>query len=229
MAPVDPETGLPGHTALLSFGIRAQSLEGQQQLIERIRGQIGEAGSPGGPPPGVDVELAGLPVIAAEAADDISSSRYWLTLAGILAVALVLLAAYRSLRRAIVPLVPVVLAGGWSALILWVSGIPLNPMSASLGALTIAIATEFSVILSARFHEERSRASVAEALRAAYARTGSAVLASGLTATAGFAVLIVSDIRMLRDFGVVTVIDLSVALLGVMIALPAALTLGERR
>jgi uncharacterized protein len=228
VAPVDPRTGLPGHTALLSFGIRAQSLEAQQALIERVRDEIGEPGTPGGPPPGVEVQLAGLPVVAAAAASDLSSSRYWLTLAGLLGVALVLLLAYRSLSRALVPLVPVVLAGGWSALILWASGIPLNPMSAALGALTIAIATEFSVILSARFHEERDAGSgLAEALQAAYARTGAAVLASGLTATAGFAVLIASDIRMLRDFGLVTVIDLAVALIGVMVALPAVLALAR--
>ena len=78
VAPADPRTGLPGHTALVSFGIRAQSLEDQQALIERVRGEIGEPGAPGGPPPGVDVELAGLPVIAAAAASDLSSSRYWL-------------------------------------------------------------------------------------------------------------------------------------------------------
>ena len=163
-------------------------------------------------------------MIAAESASDLSSSRYWLTLAGLVAVALVLLLVYRSLRRAFVPLVPIVLATGWASLLLWISGIPLNPMSAALGALVIAIGTEFSVILSARFHEERGGGrSVEEALRRAYARTGAAVLASGATATVGFAVLIASDVRMLRDFGFVTVIDLSVALLGVMVVLPAAL------
>jgi predicted RND superfamily exporter protein len=174
--------------------------------------------------------LAGLPVIAAAAASDLSSSRYWLTLAGLVAVALVLLAVYRSWRRSLLPLVPVVMATGWSALVLWLSRIPLNPMSAALGALTIAIATEFSVILSARFDEERSGGlGVAEALRAAYARTGPAVLASAVTVTAGFAVLVASDVPMLRDFGFVTVIDLAVALLGVMVVLPAALAWGEER
>jgi uncharacterized protein len=54
------------------------------------------------------------------------------------------------------------------------------------------------------------------------------VLASGTTAIAGFAVLMVSDIRMLRDFGFVTVIDLTVALAGVMLVLPAVLLLAER-
>ena len=68
-----------------------------------------------------------------------------------------------------------------------------------------------------------------EALERAYARTGAAVLASGLTAIAGFAVLIASDIQMLRDFGIVTVIDLAAALAGVLVVLPAALIALEDR
>jgi len=230
LAPVNAKTGLPGHLALLSFGIRSQSLQGQQAVISRVRGAVGDPGSPGGPPAGVRVRFAGLPVITAAAASDLSSSRYWLTLAGLAAVALALLAAYRSFVRALVPLVPVVLATGWSSLVLWLTHIPLNPMSAALGALTIAIATEFSVILAARFREERGGGlAVREAIGSAYARTGPAVFASAVTVLAGFAVLIASDVSMLRDFGFVTVIDLGVALVGVMVALPATLVwLGER-
>jgi predicted RND superfamily exporter protein len=230
LAPVDPKTGLPGHLALLSFGIRARALEDQQRLIERVKSEVGETGEPGGPPEGVRVRFAGLPVVAAEAASDLSGSRYWLTLAGIVAVALVLLAVYRSVRRALVPLVPVLLASGWSGLVLWLGQVSLNPMSAALGALTIAIATEFSVILSARVREARAQGvTVGEAIAAAYARTGPAVLASAATVIAGFAVLVASDVPMLREFGVVTVVDLAVALVGVMIALPATLVIVERR
>jgi hydrophobe/amphiphile efflux-3 (HAE3) family protein len=224
VAPLDPETGEVGRQALISFGIRAQSLEDQQKLVERVRDQIGE------PPEGVEVQLAGLSVIAAESAGDLSRSRYWLTLAGIVLVGLALLLVYRSWRRAFVPLVPTVLATGWASLLLWITGIPLNPMSAALGALTIAIATEFGVLLVGRFHEERRGGEgVEEALALAYSRTGAAVIASGVTAIAGFAVLIVSDVQMLRDFGFVTVIDLAAALAGVLLVLPATLLLLERR
>ena len=223
VAPVDPKTGEVGSEALISFGIRAQSLDDQQQLIERVRDEIGD------PPPGVEVQLAGLPVIAAQSASDLSSSRYWLTLAGLGLVAAALLLVYRSWRRALIPLVPTVLATGWASLLLWIVGIPLNPMSAALGALTIAIATEFGVLLVGRFHEERGAGtSVEEALRRAYSRTGAAVLASGITAIAGFAVLIASDIQMLRDFGLVTVVDLTAALAGVLLVLPAVLLRLER-
>ena len=54
------------------------------------------------------------------------------------------------------------------------------------------------------------------------------MLASGVTAIAGFGVLVFSDITMLRDFGFVTLIDLSVSLVGVLLVLPAVLALSER-
>lgn len=219
----DPETGEVGDTANIAFGIRVMPLDQQKTLIDAIRAEID-------PPPGVEARVAGLPALAADANAELSDSRYLLTLAGLAAVALILLAVYRSVRTALVPLVPIVFATGWSALVLWAMGIALNPMSATLGALVIAIATEFSVILSARFREERGAGlSVGEALRRTYSRTGVAVLASGLTAIAGFAVLILSEIRMLRDFGLVTVVDLAVALFGVLLVLPAALVMAESR
>ena len=54
------------------------------------------------------------------------------------------------------PLVPIALATGWSALVLFALRIPLNPMSVTLGALVIAISTEFSVLLSERYRAERA-------------------------------------------------------------------------
>jgi uncharacterized protein len=235
-----PTGGTPiGDTADVAFGIRVQPLSDQQDLITDIRSQIDPPGGPA-PPPGTTVELAGLPVLAAEANTDLSRSRWWLPLAGLVAVGVVLAAIYRSVRRAIVPLIPVLMATGWSGLVVAALGVSLNPMSATLGALVIAIATEFSVILSARYATERRNGlSVGEALRRAYARTGPAVLASGVTAIAGFAVLAIAGLPLLdeiglisvapvlRDFGLVTVADLVVALAGVMLVLPAAVVWAE--
>ena len=228
-----------GDTADVAFGIRAQPLSDQQDLIDDIRAQIDPPGGPA-PPEGTTVRLAGLPVLAAEANSDLSHSRWWLPLAGLIAVGIVLTVIYRSARRAIVPLIPVLMATGWSGLVVAALGVALNPMSATLGALVIAIATEFSVILSARYADERGAGlSVGEALRRTYLRTGAAVLASGITAIAGFAVLAIAGLPLLgdiglisvapvlRDFGLVTVVDLLVALAGVMLVLPAAVVWSE--
>jgi hydrophobe/amphiphile efflux-3 (HAE3) family protein len=211
--------------ATLAFGIRLMPLSRQQKVIDYMRSRLR-------PPPGVRAELAGLPVLAAQADASLSSSprRLVMLLVGLAAVALVLLAILRSPERALVPLVPIVLATGWSALILFATRIPLNPMSATLGALVIAISTEFSVLLSERYRSERRLGlDAAQALARTYRHTGSAVLTSGITAIAGFGVLSLSSITMLRDFGLVTLIDLTVSLLGVLLVLPSVLALSERR
>lgn len=211
-------------TANLAFGIRLMPLERQKEVIDDLRARLD-------PPPGVTAELAGLPVLAAEANEQLASTtrRALTLLAGIAGVFLVLWLLRRRVRLAAVPLIPIALATGWSAALLFLLGIPLNPMSAGLGALVVAISTEFSVLLSARYHEERERGAPPRvALERTYRSTGAAVLASGVTAIAGFAALIASDITMLRDFGIVTVVNLTVSLLGVMIVLPAALIWAEQ-
>ena len=218
-----PEPDGSRRIANLAFGIRLGSLERQQEVIEDVKRRLD-------PPKGVEATVAGLPVLAAQANDSLSSpGRRALTLlAGLALVFIVLLAVRRKLRDAAVPLIPIALATGWSALVLFLLRIPLNPMSVTLGALVIAISTEFSVLLSARYSQERSDGAAPRvAIERTYASTGAAVLASGATAIAGFAALVVSDIRMLRDFGISTVVDLTVALLGVMVVLPAALIWAE--
>ncbi len=211
-------------TATLAFGIRLMPLDKQQRVIEDMRSRLD-------PPPGVTARLAGLPVLAAQANAQVASGwRRALTLvAALLAVFAVLMAVWRRWERALIPLVPIVLATGWSALLIFLVRVPLNPMSVTLGALVIAISTEFSVLLSERYRQERAAGrAIDEALGRTFRSTGAAVLASGVTAVAGFAVLGVSDIRMLRDFGLVTVLDLTAALIGVMVVLPAVLVLAER-
>jgi hydrophobe/amphiphile efflux-3 (HAE3) family protein len=212
-------------TATLAFGIRLMPLDRQKEVIDDIESRLD-------PPEGVRAAVVGLPVLAADANDALGDPlrRLLTLLAGLLLVFTVLRIVRRSTREAAIPLIPIALATGWSSLVLFLLRIPLNPMSAVMGALVIAISTEFSVLLSSRYREERAGgAGPEQAIDAAYSSTGAAVLASGTTAIMGFAALIASDIRMLRDFGIVTVVDLTVSLLGVMVVLPAALVWAEQR
>ena len=216
--------------AKIAFALRSDSVDGQREIVERMERVVAESREGLGPPAGVSAEVTGLPVVVASSASDLASSRYLLILAGILAVALVLLAVHRSVRRVAVPLVPIVVAGGWSALIVAALGLSLNPLSTVLAVLVTAIATEFGVIVSGRYFQEREAgAGLAQALRVTYGRTGLAVATSGLTAIAGFAALATSDVGLLRDFGLIAVVDLAVALAGVVLVLPAMLVWLERR
>ena len=94
----------------------------QQRVIDYMRSQLH-------PPPGVTAQLAGLPVLGGAGQRALSSSarRLLTLLAGLVAVGLVLLAVFRGRRRALVPLIPIALATGWSALILFADRDPAEP------------------------------------------------------------------------------------------------------
>ena len=81
--------------ATLAFGIRLMPLARQQRVIDYMRSQLH-------PPPGVSAQLAGLPVLAAQADPSLSSvgRRCSMLLAGLLAVALVLLLVFCAARGA---------------------------------------------------------------------------------------------------------------------------------
>lgn len=215
----------------IPFVLRSPSVEGQRSAIAAIEDAIGPDSRSGPPPTGTTAEITGVPAIVSESLDRLSGERYLLLLVALVAVAAILLITGRSLVGALSVMLPVLVAVGWSSLLLATVGISLNPLSAVLSLMVVAVATEFGVILAARYREERaSGAREVPAMRAAYGRTGMAVAVSAITAIAGFAALGASDIPVVREFGLVAVLDLAIAVAGVVLVLPAALiAFGGRR
>ena len=105
-------------TANLAFGVRLMPLDRQKRVVDDIEARLD-------PPAGVSASVVGLPVLAAEANAALSSPwRRGLTLLAALAgVFLVLLLVRRSVREAAVPLIPIALATGWSAGVLFLLGL----------------------------------------------------------------------------------------------------------
>src|SRR5680860_1010935 len=83
-------------------------------------------------------------------------------------------------------------------------GLTLSPLTTVSGPLVSAGCTEFSVLIMARYLEERQAGKgPREASNHAAARTGRAFFTSAVTTIGGFAVLIGSDLPLLRAFGII--------------------------
>ncbi|HEY2705916.1 MAG TPA: MMPL family transporter [Candidatus Dormibacteraeota bacterium] len=200
--------------ASVAIGIPLQDLAQQERLLARMRDTLS-------PPPGANARLAGDAVLAADGEAGLASSGLLMDLLALAAVGAVLLLVTRSARRTVVGLVPMVLATGWTTLVVVALRIQVNPITAVLGALVIALATEFSVIWSARFREALAAGlAPAEAAATTSARTGSAIAVSGLTLCAGFLALAVSSSPLLRSFGLVAGLGVAAAVLAVLLLCP---------
>ena len=211
-------------SAALTFDVRNMSMA---QVADLVKALQSEASAPAG----VSVAPVGALNLTAAIIGSLTDKRLEITLAGFLAVFVGLLVVYRSWRRAITPVVPIILVTGWSSGAMWLLGIELNPLTAVMSALIVGIGTEFAVLLLGRFWEELGRgADPRQAMSQAVSRIGRAITASGLTVTAGFAALLVSSFPVLREFGAVTVIDVLLALVAtIMVVPPLALWLIRRR
>ena len=225
--------------ARIALGVTLTSVASDARLIDQL---IGEMNSSPDKPKNATVTPTGLTALAAQAYETLSGRILLLNLVPLAVVALVLLAIFRDVRRAFLPVLPAAVAAGWATLVILGFGrLPggaagtlgtLNPLTVVLGALVIALGTEFGVVLLQRFYEERGRGlSPEEAAGAALRGVGRAILVSALTLGAGFAVLAVSGpfpggMPLIADFGLAVLIDLALAVGAVfLVMLPLAVAL----
>lgn len=173
---------------------------------------------------------AGLAVVGVGLLENLSANRAVLTYLGLAIVALWFVIRHRSVARAALALVPVGMAVGLSTIVVAAAGITLSPLTTVSGPLVIATCSEFSILILARYLEERQRGlDAAEATDTAASRTGRAFFTSAATTIAGFAVLIVSPLPLLRDFGIIVSLNVAIALVAALVIMPPVVTWADGR
>lgn len=235
VAPPDIQRSLvnPDGGALnLVFRTGPGSLEERAVYTNEIRDDLDAGRTEGGVviPSGVRATPSGLAVVGVGLLENIEANRILLTYLAVGFVFAFLTVRLRSVVRSLLSMVPVLIAVGAASLAAWVLDLQLSPMTAVGGPLVVALCTEFTSLILLRFIEERQRGfSPHEAAEVAAARTGRAFIVSALTAVAGVGVIASSSLPLLRDFGLVVAMNVSVALLSALVFLPPMLVWAEER
>jgi predicted RND superfamily exporter protein len=119
---------------------------------------------------------------------------------------------------------------GAATLFAYALNLKLSPMTAVGGPLVVAVCTGFTSLILLRFVEERRRGLAPRAAADVTAsRTGRAFIVSALTGIAGVAVIATSSLPLLRDFGLIVALNVSVALLSALVVLPPLLLWAEEK
>jgi hydrophobe/amphiphile efflux-3 (HAE3) family protein len=226
VAPADirQSTVSPSATAMnLVFRTGPSGLDARAAVVREVRATVR-------PPAGVKATPSGLAVVGVGLLDNLKKNRAVLTYLSIAFVFLFLAVRLRSVVRALLSLVPVLIAVGAASLFAWALHLKLSPMTAVGGPLVVAACTEFTSLILLRFLEERRRGlQPREAVDVTASRTGRAFIVSALTAVSGIAVIATSSLPLLRDFGEVVALNVAVALLSALVVLPPMLVWADRR
>jgi hydrophobe/amphiphile efflux-3 (HAE3) family protein len=218
-----------GNATQVLFQVGPSSLEERSVVLDKIHGAIA---APKGAilPAKAAATTGGLAVVGVGLLENITANRAQLTIVALLLVGAFLVFRYRDLTRGLITMVPVLIAAGTSAVLVRVLHITLSPLSTVGGPLVVATCAEFSVLLIARYAEERDRGLDPEqSTHMAAQHTGRAFFTSALTTLGGFAVLMFSSLPLLSDFGMVVTINIAVALLSALVVVPPLVKEADRR
>jgi hypothetical protein len=209
-----------GHARILLVGQPDMSPEGIIALGDNTRTAIDLSHVP----PGVDAELTGSSVVAPRVQYDQILDRNAITLLGLGLIFGLLALYYRHPVKSIAPLIPIGFVVGWQGLYMAGLDIAVSPIGASLGALTVGIGAEYTIIVMERYYEERAGgATPVDAVETAARRVGTAISVSGLTTAFGFSALLLSPFPIVSDFGFLTVGVVFLTLVGALLVMPPTL------
>jgi uncharacterized protein len=129
----------------------------------------------------------------------------------------------------VLTMIPVALVVLWTFGLMFVSGIPFGPVTATLAALAVGIGVPYTIHLARRFEEDRNRFdNIEDAIRSTTRHTGGALAGSAFTTAAGFGILVTSSLTPFKQMGQVTAYAIALSLAGSVLVLPSLLVLWEK-
>jgi hydrophobe/amphiphile efflux-3 (HAE3) family protein len=181
---------------------------------------------------GMTVVTTSQSIAQARQSEAIENSQV-LSLLIALSGAMILLVIYYAIyfRRPFIGVITVLPVGFVLALTfgtMAITGIPINPVTATLAALSIGIGVPYTIHFTSRFLEERVQKNNCDsALRRTVSQTGGALAGSALTTAIGFGVLITSTLIPFQQLGYVIVYAIIYSLMASILVLPSMLMLWD--
>jgi len=141
-------------------------------------------------------------------------------------IGVMLLLLFRSVKLAIIGIIPNLLAVGIVLGIMGLLDIPLDMMTITIAAITMGIAIDNSIHYIYRFREEYTRSgNYLRTLKICHQSVGRAILNTSITVIFGFSILVLSNFIPTIYFGVFTGLAMLIAMLAILALLPKLILL----
>ena len=145
-----------------------------------------------------------------------------------LTVGVILLELVRAPLTAIIIGFPLFASLIWTGAIANLAFDSLTLFSSTLGLVLFGLGIDYGIHFYARYVEQRSAYSPQEAAVRTFMRTGQAVAVGAFTTAAALYVLVIADFKGFSQFGVIAGTGIMMALVAMLIVLPALLVVVER-
>ncbi len=132
--------------------------------------------------------------------------------------------ALRSVRYSVVTVIPILLVVAWVFGYMWLRGMTINVITATIAAIAVGVGIDFSTHFTVRFREEfKNEPSRFPALRRAGEGTGGALILSAITSIVGFGVMATAPTPLFASFGELMAVMILFAVVVALLVLPSLL------
>jgi predicted RND superfamily exporter protein len=171
----------------------------------------------------VDPHAVGDPVLLYTFTLGFRNSILWAAGLALLAISVMLVLLFRSLKMALLALIPLVVGTGLTINLMWLLNLPFNQANVLFVPLILGEGIEFGIIILTRWRQEESARAITMP-----ASTAKGVALAALTTTVGFGSLMVSGHQGTFSLGLLATVGSLSVLLASLSILPAFLRLVER-
>jgi len=158
---------------------------------------------------GITLHTSGMPYIRTLNAKTIIDEIGLFIGAALLITSLIFFYFFRSFRATMISLIVVIIGVMWSFGIMGALGYEITVLTALVPTLVIVIGIPNCIFFINKYHQEyHTHANKAKALQRVITKTGTATLMTNITTAVGFATFIATNNVLLREFGVVTTLNI---------------------
>ena len=176
------------------------------------------------------IELTGMPSVYVKLDDSLIKSQFSSLLLAIIMVLLIVGAMFRSISKGVYAAIPIIA----TIIILFgfmgITGIPLDIATVLVGSIALGIGIDYSIHIISGFNFHlKDNGDADEAIKKTIMLSGKSVIINVISVTAGFLVLLFSQIVPLQNFGLLVAISMFGSGLGALTLLPVILILANRK
>ncbi|MEO9892480.1 MMPL family transporter [Aurantibacter sp.] len=158
---------------------------------------------------GLNVHVSGMPYIRTMNSQNIIDEIYKFILAALLVTSLIFFFFFRSIRATFISMSVVIVGVMWAFGILGLLQYEITVLTALIPPLIIVIGIPNCVFLINKYQQEvKKHGNQALSLQRVISKIGNATLMTNVTTASGFATFIITDSKLLAEFGIVASINI---------------------
>ncbi len=158
---------------------------------------------------GLDVHISGMPYVRTMNSQNIIDEIGKFILAALLVTSLIFFFFFRSVRATVISMCVVIIGVMWAFGLLGILQYEITVLTALIPPLIIVIGIPNCIFLINKYQQEvKKHGNQALSLQRVISKIGNATLMTNITTASGFATFIITDSKLLKEFGIVASINI---------------------